>query len=63
MLFAIYLLRRKKGASNPQSLWLNPEVAGGLKDLDDKFIDFYHQVLTKYVAHYRNLEHANRKNL
>ncbi len=61
LLFAIYFLRKKKGVSNPQSLWLNPESASGLKDLDDKFIDFYHQVLTKYVAYYRTLNQADRK--
>lgn len=61
LLFAIYFLRKKKGASNPQSLWLNPESASGLKDLDAKFIDFYHQVLTKHVVYYRNLNHGDRK--
>lgn len=61
LLFAIYFLRRKKGSSNPQSLWLNQESASDLKDLDEKFIDFYHQVLTKYIAYYRNLSHADRK--
>ncbi|MBK6951114.1 MAG: zinc-dependent peptidase [Crocinitomicaceae bacterium] len=58
---AIFILRRKKKYVSPTSLWLDSASASQLKDLDDKFIDFYHQVLTKYVAYYRNLNHADRK--
>ncbi|MBK9591610.1 MAG: LPXTG cell wall anchor domain-containing protein [Crocinitomicaceae bacterium] len=58
---AIFILRRKKKYVSPTSLWLDSASASQLKDLDDKFIDFYHQVLTKYVAYYRNLDHADRK--
>ena len=58
---AIFILRRKKKYVSPASLWLDSASASQLKDLDDKFIDFYHQVLTKYVAYYRNLNHADRK--
>jgi Mlc titration factor MtfA (ptsG expression regulator) len=59
--FAIYILRRKKKFVDPRSMWLNADEASQIKDLDNKFIDFYHQVLNKYVVYYRNLNHADRK--
>jgi MtfA peptidase len=59
--FVIRRLRSGNGTSDPQSLWLNSERSGALKDIDAKLIDFYHQVLTKYVEYYRNLDQPKRK--
>jgi Mlc titration factor MtfA (ptsG expression regulator) len=59
--FAIYILRRKKGFVSPRSMWLDADSASQVKDLDNKLIDFYHQVLNKHILYYRNLNHADRK--
>ena len=52
---------RSRSTSDPQSLWLNPEKSGALKDMDAKLIDFYHQVLSRHIVYYKNLDHAGRK--
>lgn len=61
LVFAFFILKRRKSISNPQSMWLDSESAGRLKDLDNKLIDFYHQVLNKHVEYYRQLSQADRK--
>ncbi|MBI3133289.1 MAG: zinc-dependent peptidase [Bacteroidetes bacterium] len=63
VVLAYYIIRRFRSSTvaDPQSLWLNSEKSGALKDIDAKLIDFYHQVLTKYVAYYRELDQPKRK--
>lgn len=63
LVLAYFIIRkfRSGSTSDPQSMWLNLEKSGSLKDIDAKLIDFYHQVLTKYTGYYRNLAQPDRK--
>lgn len=63
ILLAYFIVRRFRSGSvsDPQSLWLNAEKSGSMKDIDAKLIDFYHQVLTRYVSFYGTLDQPNRK--
>ena len=60
VIFAVALLMRKKEYSNPIHEFLGSSDSGG-SDIDNKMIDFYHKVLTKYVDYYRRLNQPNRK--
>lgn len=59
-LFFLFKGKVKFGFS-PRTMWMNPESSGGYKDLTNELIDYYHQVLTKYVDYYRKLNRPDRK--
>jgi len=61
IVFAIRIFWRRGGYVNPMNQFLGNDSTSHVKDLNNKLIDFYHQVLTKYIDYYRKLDKPGRK--
>lgn len=67
MVIYLFTARSKRGSAGMRigimtsPMWIGIENAGSYKDLDNKLISFYHQLLTKYIDYYRKLGKADRK--
>lgn len=66
LVFMIFLvlrmIRRGKGSFlNTQSIWMGGGNNTHFRDIDGKLINYYHEVLTKYVEYYRKLDREGRK--
>lgn len=59
--FAIMMIRKRSGFVNPMHDMLDNNSYSGSKDLNNKLIDYYHQVLTKYIDYYRKLDKPDRR--
>ena len=58
----IYIMsKRKSRYDNPMEDFLAGGSSGGNRDLDNKLIDYYHQVLNKHIDYYRQLDQPGRR--
>jgi MtfA peptidase len=54
------MIKRKSSYDNPIDSFLSGSN-NGARELDNKLIDYYHQVLNKYICYYRTLNHTERR--